>query len=172
MDLIEKLDKKEIKELFSKNWLTHDAMWYGGCYWAFGPAKANELNKMAVRQMAAIEIKRIMKLMDIPTDVKIETFSELAEILETAFHVVLTDFMGIDFSFPEKNVLGGIVNRCFAHDGVKKYDMISSYECGIIERVKGWLESIGIDYTVVPDFKGCLMYQNGVCELSFYFDLD
>ena len=29
MDIMEKLDKDDIKELFSKNWLTHDAMWYG-----------------------------------------------------------------------------------------------------------------------------------------------
>ena len=27
MDLMEKLDKNEIREFFSKGWMTHDAMW-------------------------------------------------------------------------------------------------------------------------------------------------
>lgn len=172
MGLMKNLNKNEVKELFSKNWMTHDAMWYGSCMQTLGPEKANQLNKTAVQLMATIEIKRITKLMDKPKSVTIKTFRELAEIIETAFRLVQTGFLTFDFSFPEKNVLRGRFNECFAHDGVKRYGMIANYECGIVERVKGWLNSLGVRYKMTPDFTGCLMHQNGVCEIDFHFDLD
>jgi hypothetical protein len=50
--------------------------------------------------------------------------------------------------------------------------MIESYDCGIIERVKGWLDSLGVAYQVAPEFNGCLMHQKGQCEIDFRFDLD
>jgi hypothetical protein len=171
MDLISKLSKDVVKELFSKNWMTHDAMWYGNCMHELGPDQANRLNKNAVRLMAAIEIKRIMKLMGKPKDVKVRSFDELAEIIETAFQVVQTGFMKFDFSFPEKNVLRGKFHECFAYDGVKRFGMVDAYECGIIERVKGWIETLGVKYTMIPEFTGCLMHQTGSCEVDLQLKL-
>jgi hypothetical protein len=172
MDLMKKLNRDDVKELFSKNWLTHDAMWYGSCILELGPDKANQLNKQAVRLMAAIEIKRVMKLMNKPKGVAINNFHDLVEIIETALQLIQTNFLTFNFSFPEKNLLRGQFDECFAHDGVKKYGKISDYECGIVERVKGWLESLGVTYTMIPDFTGCLMYQNGKCEMDFRFDFN
>jgi len=60
MDLIKMLNKDEVKELFSRNWMTHDAMWYGICVQELGQQKANAINKAAVRLMAAVEIKRVL----------------------------------------------------------------------------------------------------------------
>ena len=171
MDLMSKLSKAEVKELFSKNWMTHDAMWYGNCMHELGAEQANRLNKSAVRLMAAIEIKRIAKLMGKPKDFRIQDLDELAEIITTAFQVVQTDFMKFDFSFPEVNVLHGKFHECFAHDGVKRFGMIDVYECGIIERVKGWIEALGAKYTLTPDFTGCLMHQTGACEVDLRLEL-
>ena len=168
MDLISKLSKADVKELFSKNWMTHDAMWYGNCMHELGPEQANRLNKRAVRLMAAIEIKRIAKLMGKPKDFQVQTLDELSEIIATAFQVVQTDFMKFDFGFPEKNVLRGKFHACFAHDGVKRFGMIDAYECGIFERVKGWIETLGVKYTMTPEFTGCLMHQTGSCEVDFH----
>jgi len=48
--------------------MTHDAMWYGNCMHELGPEQMNRQNKSAVRLMAAIEIKPIVKLMGKPKD--------------------------------------------------------------------------------------------------------
>ncbi len=61
MDLFKEMEQGDVKELFSKNWLTHDVMCYGNCVFELGPEVANRLNKKAVKAMEAIEIKRIMK---------------------------------------------------------------------------------------------------------------
>ena len=55
------LSKNELKEIMNKNWMTHDAMWFYNCLQEFGIEKTNKINKAAVRDMAAIEIKRIQK---------------------------------------------------------------------------------------------------------------
>jgi hypothetical protein len=107
VDLISILSKEDIKELVSKNWLTHDAMWYGNCMYELGPEQANQLNKSAVRLMAAIEIKRIMKLMGKSKNITVQSFDELADIIETAFQVVQTNFMKFDFSFQKKTCCMG-----------------------------------------------------------------
>jgi len=170
MDLSIKLNSEEVKELFSKNWLTHDAMWYGTCVNELGSEKANKLNKTAVRLMATIEIKRIVGLMGRPMGAGINTFHELKEIIGTAFQLVQTSFMTFDYSFPEENMLLGSFNECFAYNGVKKYGMIANYDCGIVERVKGWLDGLSVSYVMEPDFTGCLMYQKGTCEVRFRFN--
>jgi hypothetical protein len=141
------MNKNEIKAFFTKNWLTHDAMWYGSCVQELGSEKANQLNKGAVRLMAGIEFKRILKLMGKPKGHLSESFDDLSEILITAFHVVQTSFMKFEISFPEKNLLRGQFNYCFAYEGVKKFGLVDAYDCGIVERVKGWLDALGVQYT-------------------------
>lgn len=69
-------------------------------------------------------------------------------------------------------MLHGKFHECFAHDGVKKFGMIDKYECGILERVKGWIETVGVKYNMAPEFTGCLMHQTGACEVDFHFELD
>ncbi len=172
MEIIEKLNKEDVKEFFSKNWMTHDAMWYGSCVQAIGPEKANELNKTAVRMMATIEIKRVMKLMGKPKGMTVTTFDELSEIIDTAFRLVQTEFMTFDFSFPEKNILRGQFNECFAHTGVKKFGLIDDYDCGIVERVKGWMDGLNVSFTMTPEFTGCLLHQTGECIVDVHFNLD
>ena len=98
MDLMTQLDKHDVREFFSKNWMTHDAMWYGACVRELGPAKANQLNKAAVRLMAGIEIKRVVKLMGGRPDAPLTDFHELAEIIETTFGLVKAGFMNFDFA--------------------------------------------------------------------------
>ena len=171
MELMEITDKRDVREILSKNWMTHDAMWYGVCVQELGSEKANQLNKAAVRLMAGIEIKRVLKAMDRQFDASLVDFDELAEIIESAFGLVKAGFMNFDFSFPGKNLMQGRFNECFAHTGVSKYGLIDSYECGIVERIKGWLDGLGVWYVMEPDFTGCLMHQNGRCEISFRFDL-
>ena len=171
MDLQQALRKDDVTELFSKNWRTHDAMWYGSCVQELGPDKANQLNKGAVRLMAGIEIKRILKLMGKPKGYVENNFEDLAEIIQTAFDLVQTSFMKFDFSFPEKNLLRGQFNYCFAYEGVKKFGLIDSYDCGIVDRVKGWVDALGVKYEAT-EFSGCLMHQHGQCVVDIRFDFD
>jgi hypothetical protein len=167
---MDQLDKKEIREFFSKNWMTHDAMWLYHCLQEFGAEKANKVNQAAVKSMAAIEIQRVLKLMNKEKGV-ITSFEELKKIIDTTFKLILPKFMKFYYGFPEKNIFKGGFHECFAHDGVSQIGLIDVYQCGIVMRVQGWLEGLGVRYEMTPAINGCLMHQNGKCEIEFKFDL-
>ena len=63
MDRLENLDKKEIKELINKCWITHDAMWFFHTIAISGVETANQINLAAIESLAAIEVGRVRKKM-------------------------------------------------------------------------------------------------------------
>lgn len=171
MNLLEKMNKHEIREFFSKGWMTHDAMWFYQCLQNLEPQKANEMNQAAVKAMSLIEIQRILKLMGRGKG-PVKTFDELKDIIDTAFQLVKTDFMKFSYDYPEKNLCRGGYHECFAYEGLKKFGMIDSYQCGIFVRIFGWFEGLGVPCEVTPEIKGCLMHETGKCELFFRCHLD
>jgi hypothetical protein len=162
------LHKEELKEILIKNWMTHDGMWFFHCVKNCGVLKANKINKAAVKSMAKIELKRLKKLFNID---KIEKFKDFQNFLDFIFDVVKAKFMDFTYEFPSKNELNFIMNKCFAYDGIKRIGIIDQYECGIIERLKGWFEELGIKYTITPQINGCMMHKNGECFRNFKFSL-
>ena len=47
--------------------------------------------------------------------------------------------------------------------------VIDQYQCGIFERVKGWLDGLGVEYTITPEVEGCMMHTDGQCFREFHF---
>jgi hypothetical protein len=171
MDILNTLDKKEIREFFSKGWMTHDAMWFYHCLKELGAEQTNRINQAAVASMAGVEMQRILKLMGRGKE-PVRTFAEFKEIIDTTYLLIQPEFMKLHYSFPEKNLFRGGFYECFAYEGLKKFGMADAYECGIAARVKGWFDALGVKYEMVPDYTGCLMRDRGKCEIDFRFNLD
>ena len=96
------LNKKELKELLIKCWMTHDGMWFYHSLKECGIEKANKINKAAIKSMAKIEIKRIKKAINLG---KICIFKDLNDLIDKALEVFKADFMGFTYNFPKKNHL-------------------------------------------------------------------
>jgi hypothetical protein len=163
------LEGRQLKELLNKCWMTHDAMWFYNCLQEVGIEKTNSINKAAIRALAAIEIKRVQKALCIE---KIETFEDFKRLFDAAMTIFTGEFMKCTYSTPAKNVIHGEWQSCFAYDGVKALGVIDRYECGIMERIESWLDSLGIKYEVEPKVTGCMMYTDGRCyrDYKFFFD--
>lgn len=120
--------------------------------------------------MAGVEIGRIVKLMEKPKGYRVTRFDDLVENIETTFQLIQARFMNLEFGFPENNLMRGWFKNCFAYEGVKKYGMIDYSDCGIFERINGWLVALGVAFETT-DFTGCLIHQTGKCEIDFRFRL-
>lgn len=170
MKALDRLEKKELKELLNKCWMTHDAMWFYHCLQELGIEKTNKLNKAAIAALAPIEMKRIKKAVGIEN---IQTFEQLKELIEGAVEIVSGDFMNFTFSYPSENVLHWEfeAQKCFAYVGIKNMGVIDQYQCGVIYRIECWLDSLGIEYSVTPQVQDCLMHTSGNCsgDFNFYF---
>jgi hypothetical protein len=163
------LDKNELKELLNKNWMTHDGMWFVNCLKECGIELTNKINKAAVRDMSAIEIKRIHKAVGMT---QINTFDEFKRLFDTAMEIATGKFMKYKYNFPSKNMLHSEWDTCFAHEGMKALGVADRYECGIVLRINTWLETLGIKYEIEPKVTGCMMHTDGKCfrDYRFFFD--
>lgn len=171
MEILDTLEKKEIKELISKGWITHDAMWFVHCLQEFGIEKTNRLNRAAIKSMATIEVGRLKKALGIKKD--LGTFDELMMFLNGALELVLADFMQVKFNTPSKNILHWEMGKdaCFAYKGMCRLGISDKYECGVLHRIECWLDTLNIPYTMIPQVSKCLMHSKGACAGDFILNL-
>jgi hypothetical protein len=172
MGTLEQISKKDIKELLSKGWLTHDAMWFASCYRELGIEKTNQLNLAAIALMSSFEVARIRKAIGMQ-DVEIDSFEKLCRLVQAAFDLILPEFMQAEFAFPEKNVMHWKwkEGECFAYKGLKRIGALEQYRCGVMYRIECWLRALDIRYELDPQVTGCLMHEHGSCEgdIRFFF---
>ncbi|HXZ37682.1 MAG TPA: DUF6125 family protein [Thermodesulfobacteriota bacterium] len=164
------LSRKEITDLLHKGWMSHDGMWFYHCLKEFGIEKANKLNKAAIRSLAPLEMNRLKKLLGIE---RVETFEEFKHLFSCGFDLLIADFMNARMTFPEKNVFHWefVPHQCFAYKGMQNIGVIEDYECGVVYRVAGWIDSLGIQYSVFPRVFKCLMLTQGSCAGDFHLEL-
>ena len=167
MGVLNKIGKREIRDLLGKGWLTHDGMWFYHTYRELGVEKANELNKAAIRSLAPIEIKRVKKALGIGGK-KIGTFEELKDFMLEALEVILPNSVFEKFRFraSSKDLLHWEweSGECFAYKGMKQIGIIDGYRCGVMYRIECWLEALGIKYSIDPKIDKCMMHEKGVCS--------
>ena len=171
-DMLSKVDARDLRELLTKNWMTHDAMWFYHAIQEFGMEKANQLNLAAVESMAGIEIKRLLKILGYKKD-DLDDFNKLAEFFQEAFYLIKADFMKFEMDIPEENVFTWQWQdgQCFAFEGVGRLGLIAEYKCGIMKRIEGWFKGLGIKYRAEPEVDKCRMHHEGVCTGRFIVDL-
>jgi Family of unknown function (DUF6125) len=162
-------EKKDLKELLTKCWMTHDAMWFYHCLQECGIEKTNKVNRAAVKSMAAVEIKRMKKAAGVE---RLETFDEFWDFFRFTIATLTGDFMKYSFESKETNHICGTWHQCFAYEGIKMLGMIDQYECGIMDRVESWFDTLDIKYEVEPKVTGCMMHTEGRCyrDYTFFFE--
>jgi hypothetical protein len=162
------LDREELKQLLLKCWMTHDGMWFFHILQDSGIEKANQMNKAAIRSLAAIEIERIRNAYGMD---RMRTFRDVKTLFDAAFGTLTDDFMGFKYSFPSENVLQWEMTKCFAHAGMTRLGAIDRYECGVLYRVACWFDCLGIEYSLAPQIDRCIMHSIGACRGDFRFAL-
>lgn len=168
MDIIDTVEKNEIREFFCKDWMIHDGLWFARIVNEIGIEKTNIINISGIRTMAAIEIKRLLKLFNNGNEI-FKDYTGFKEFISRSIDFVRPDFMKFIYSFDETCVLRIDFKTCWAYEGVKQLGFIEQYECAVIMRLKSWFDYLKIEYSVSPDFKNCLMHKNGVCSYRFIF---
>ncbi|MFA6032837.1 MAG: DUF6125 family protein [Myxococcota bacterium] len=165
------ISKKDVREVLTKGWLTHDAMWFYSCCQELGIEKTNELNKSAIALMATIETKRMIKALGMQGET-FDNFEKVRRFLTGAREFVIPEWMDFTWSMDTENIFKWQWNTCFAYEGVKRLGVADKYKCGVMYRIEGWLNALGVKYEMTPVIDGCLMHQRGECkgEFRLFFD--
>jgi hypothetical protein len=165
--MLDKIGKRDIRNLLGKGWLTHDGMWFFHVYKELGLEKANALNKAAIKSLAPIEIARAKLVLGFNKE-KFDALDELMEFMLQALELTLPESVFDKFRFesPDKDRIQWEwkSGQCFAYKGMKQIGAIDGYRCGVMYRIECWLEALGINYSIHPRIEGCLMHQKGSCR--------
>lgn len=164
MRKVKNFEQKEIVDLLNKCWMTHDGMWFFHCLQEFGIEATNKINKSAIKSLSSNEIARMKKALDCISPV--ESFDEFKDFFDEAANLMIPDFMNVKFTYPEKNKMDWEFDqgKCFAYNGIKKLGAIDQYDCGVLYRVKCWLDELEIKHKFVPEIGRCHMHLNGNCS--------
>ena len=65
MRRLNEVSDSEIEDFLGKGWLTHDGMWFYHTYLDSGMDKANRVNREAIRSLAAVEMTRARKVLEV-----------------------------------------------------------------------------------------------------------
>ncbi|MBN2080255.1 MAG: hypothetical protein JW838_14895 [Spirochaetes bacterium] len=166
----EALPSRAMKDYLTKSWLTHDAMWFFNAYKELGIETANRLNLAAIRAMVPLEIKRAKKLYGVG-EKHFESFEEFYRFMRAVLHMVLPssllDCFTIEMTGPGTFCWEWKKGECFAYKGVSMLGCIDRYKCGVITRIRYWLDELGVEYRLEPEIRGCMMQEKGFCRGTF-----
>ncbi len=164
MQLTKNISQKETVDLLNKCWMTHDGMWFFHCLKEFGIDVTNRLNKSAIKSLSSIEIQRIRNSLGF--NKSIDNYSHFKMFFEEASQLMIPDFMNVMFRYPEDNILTWEFEhgKCFAYTGIKRLGVIDKYECGVLYRIKCWLEELNIGHSFKPAVDKCFMHHCGNCS--------
>jgi len=161
------MNVEEVKQLLTRCWMTHDAMWFAATMRHLGMAEANRLNRSAIRGLAPIEVKRLQKALGLE---RVASPEDLEAFLSGASALVIGDYMDLDWELRPDGGLRVEIGRCFAHEGMVRLGVVDRYECGIFERLRAWFEALGLQPHVDPPIAGCLKHETGACARIITFE--
>lgn len=166
MSVLDRIGKKEVRDLLGKGWLTHDRMWFYHTYKELGIEKANTLNKAAIQSLAPIEMQRTKEILGKDKE-KINTVDELKDFLLKALELILPDsvFKKSHFSTPSRDLVRWEweSGECFAYKGMNQIGVLDEYSCGVMYKIECWLEALGTNYEINPKIDKCIMHERGAC---------
>ena len=164
MTILDHFHQKELVDLLNKCWMTHDGMWFFHSLQHHGIAAANETNKAAIASLAPIEVHRLKKALGFENG--IETIETLKRFFSSASDLVIPDFMNVKWDFSAGDRLSWAFEKgsCFAYKGICRMGVIDEYECGVLHRIRCWLNVLEVSHEFDPQFHRCLMHTRGKCS--------
>jgi hypothetical protein len=130
---------------------------------AFGMEVANRLNRAAAHEEGEVEARRIIRALGLPPVATPEDYLVAQEVFIGLLGPRLLDYQVADVG---EGAFALRIQRCFAHENVMRAGIADAYECGIMARVTGWLDALGLRYEMTPPPGKCPKAQGGECAYT------
>ncbi len=156
----DQLSGEEREALLIKLWMSHDARWFAASAMELGMETANRLNRTAIHETAKREAPRLVRALRMLPVKNRDDFVAAQE--------AFIGFLGPDLLDYEMEPVGDDscdlrVKRCFAFDQVTRVGVAQQYDCGILPRITGWLEGLGLEHELSPAIGPCQMAAGKEC---------
>jgi hypothetical protein len=165
---LRRLSNGERESIIIKCWMSHDARWFMAAAATFGLGAAQQLNHMAVREQGRAEARRLIRRLGLPP---VHTVRDYLLIQEVIIGLLGPDLLDYSVAETGGDALELHIQRCFAFDNVTRAGIAPQYQCGILPRVMGWLDELGLKHHLDPQPEMCLKAQGRDCSYTIHVEL-
>lgn len=159
--ILETMSPQEREAFIVSAWMSHDARWFMAAARTLGLEPAMRLNRTAIHEAARVEARRLVKRLEFPVP---ESVDEYLLFQEVAIGLLGPDLLDYSATAVGEDTFELRVQRCFAFDNVSRAGIADRYECGILPRITGWFEGLGISGELTPAPERCLKAQGLECR--------
>lgn len=159
--IAQQLAPAQRETLLVKCWMAHDARWFAAAAAEHGMAAANRLNRRAVRETGRVEAGRILRALELPAPTSLDDYLLLQEVMIRLLGPDLLDYAVEPLG---ERAFRLDVRRCFAAENVARAGVAREYDCGILPRLEGWLEALGLAHAIEPAPERCRVAQGLPCS--------
>ena len=149
------------KDLLIKGWMSHDARWFMAVAEHFGIEAASRLNQIVARELGRVEMKRFMKTLALSSPQNME---EYLNIKKAALSLFGPDLIEYEIKILDHQSYAMQLKRCFAHENIVRAGIKDQYECGILARLRGWIDAQGLEHELQPALGRCMMVLGKECR--------
>ncbi len=158
--MMDQLSGEEREALLIKLWMSHDARWFAAVAMEFGMEVANRLNQTAIHEAAKREAPRLVRALGMSP---VGNRDDFLAAQDAFIGLLGPDLLDFDVEAAGEDSYDMKINRCFAFDQVTRVGVAQQYDCGILPRITGWLEGLGLDHELSPAIGPCLMAAGKEC---------
>lgn len=158
------LSPEQREVLLIKCWMSHDARWFAAVAMAHGMEAANRANKLAVSEEGKAEARRLVRALALPP---VSSVADYLVVQEAMISVLGPDLLDYEIVLAAENGFEIRIRRCFAFENVTKAGIAQQYECGILPRLIGWLDALGVKHELSPPLGKCLKAEGRDCAYAF-----
>ena len=151
------------KDLLIKGWMSHDARWYMAVAEHFGIAHANRLNQMVTRELGRVEMKRLMKALNLSTPKNTE---EYINLMNTAISLYGPDLIEYEVKILDHQSYEMHLKRCFAYENIVRAGIEDRCECGVFARLQGWIDAQELSHELIPSLGKCMKVLKKECKYT------
>jgi hypothetical protein len=149
------------KDLLIKGWMLHDARWFMAVAEHFGIGHANRLNQIVARELGRVEMKRLMKALSLSLPKNIGEYLNLKKATISMFGADLIEY---EIRVLDSQSYEMHLKRCFAHENIVRAGIKDQYECGILSRIQGWIDAVGLEQDLTPPLGKCMKVLGKECR--------
>jgi len=149
------------KDLLIKGWMSHDARWFMAVTQHFGIDHANRLNQMVARELGRVEMRRFIKALTLSSP---KNMDEYLNLKKAALSLFGPDLIEYQIKILDHQSYEMHLKRCFAYENIMKAGISDQYECGILARLQGWIDALGLEHELTPPLGKCMMVLGKECR--------
>lgn len=157
------LSQEQRERLLIENWMAHDARWFNAVAGEYGLTVANRLNKRAVYELGQVEARRLGRAVPLSPVTDRDSYLLAQETMISLLGPQLLSYELMPIGDDEFQIE---VRDCFAFRNVSRAGIAAQYECGIVPRLLGWLEGLGVAHAITPTPGPCLRAQGQPCSYT------